>query len=378
MKKAVLILTTALALCCVPALAQETITLGVSTPITGPVAFGSMQERRGLELAQKEINEAGGVLGKQIELVYEDNQCNPSVSVTATTKLLEQGVPAVLGAQCSSAVLAAMPLFLEAEVPLVSGIATNPSISELSGVGGNPWIFRLNPSDRELSFANARYLSSLGTIDKVAIVAENTDYGHGGAEAFQKAAEASGLEVVSTDFHELGVPDFTTIIARLRNNGAQAVAVYQAPADNVNFAGQALAQGLEAVMTGKINFDGDTVAELIDQGGYKGASTAYPYSPDVDTPANKAFNEKVTAEYGEEATYETFAGYEALKVLAAAIERAGRTDSAAIRDALEETSYDSMMGGTVEFDDHNQAHNNAVVVAIEDGERVIKNVFPTN
>src|SRR5690606_15261325 len=136
-------------------------------------------------------------------------------------------------------------LFQRAEVPLVSSIATNPKISELSGVGGNPWVFRLNPSDRELAVANVNYLASLGTIQKVAIVAESTDYGRGGADAFAEAAKQKGLEVVSTDFHQLAAPDFTTIIARLLNNGAQAVAVYQAHADNANFARQAHAQGLK-------------------------------------------------------------------------------------------------------------------------------------
>ena len=377
MKIAVSILGVAVAMSILPANAQIKLKIGVSTPITGPVAFGSLQERRGLDLALDEINKQGGVLGRQIELVYEDNQCNPSVSVTVTNKLIEQGVPAVLGAQCSSAVLAAMPVFQKASIPLVSSIATNPKISEQAGVGGNPWIFRLNPSDRELSVANTKYLKSLGNIQKVAIVAESTDYGRGGADAFAASAKADGLEVVSTDFHALGAPDFTTIITKLRSNGAQAIAIYQAPADNVNFARQVLAQGLKAIMTGKINFDGDVVADLIKQGAYGGANTAYPYSPAVDTPANKAFVAKVTAAYKEVSTYETFAGYEALHVLAEAIKRAGSAEPAAIREALTKTSYRSMMGATVKFDDHNQAHNNAVVVAIEGGKVVVKSVFPT-
>ena len=163
MKIAVSILGVAVAMSILPANAQNKIKIGVSTPITGPVAFGSLQERRGLDLALDEINKQGGVLGRQIELVYEDNQCNPSVSVTVTNKLIEQGVPAVLGAQCSSAVLAAMPVFQKASIPLVSSIATNPKISEQSGVGGNPWIFRLNPSDRELSVANTKYLKAWAT-----------------------------------------------------------------------------------------------------------------------------------------------------------------------------------------------------------------------
>lgn len=361
-----------------PILAAETIKIGVSMPTTGAVAYGALQERHGLELALKELNASGGVLGRQIELVFEDNQCNPSVAVTVTNKLFEAQVPAVIGAQCSSAVLATMPLFQKAGIPLVSGIATSPAISERAGVGGNPWVFRLNPSDRELAVANAKYLKSLGTVQKVAILAESTDYGRGGADAFSAAAKNIGLEVVSTDIYAIGSPDFTTIITRLRRTGAQAVIVYQAPADNINFAQQALSQGLKIFMSGKIGFEGKAVEQLIEAGAYAGASTAYPYSPSIDTPVNREFALKVAKAYdGSKPTYETFAGYEELYVLAAAIKRAGSIEPKAIRDALVTTSYMSMIGGTVEFDDHNQAHNSAAVLVIDGTKVVVKDVFPT-
>ena len=357
--------------------AQEEILIGVSTPVTGPVAYGSEHELRGVKLAVEEINANGGVLGKPIKLSIEDNQCNPSVSVTATTKLIDQGVVAVLGAQCSSAVLAAMPVFMKAEVPLVSGIATNPAISEKSGVGGNPWIFRLNPSDKELAAANINYLASLGTIDKVAVVAESTDYGRGGATAFSDAATKKGIEVVSVDYHQPGVPDFTTILTRLRNNGVQAIALYHSKADTANFVRQGQAQGLNAILTGKLSFGGETTEKLLASGAFDQALTGFPYSPEIDTPANNAFVEKITAKYGETAQYESFAGYEATYVLAEAIERAGTTDSSAIRDALTETSYQSVMGGTIEFDDHNQAHNNAVISRVDGDTVKVVDVFAT-
>ncbi|MDW6023291.1 ABC transporter substrate-binding protein [Mesorhizobium sp. BAC0120] len=359
------------------AYSQETIQIGASMPITGPVANGALQEKRGLELALEEINAAGGVLGKPLEILYEDNQCNPSVAVTVTNKLLEAGVPVVLGQQCSSAVLATMSLFQRAEVPLVSAIATNPKISELSGAGGNPWVFRLNPSDRELAIANVNYLVSMGGIEKIAIVAESTDYGRGGADAFAAAAKEKGLQIVSTDFHPLGAPDFTTIIARLQNNGAQAVAFYQAHADNANFAKQAHSMGLKAIMTGKLSLDGDTFEALIKQGAYDNAVTVFPYSPAVNTPENKDFVERIQAKFHETASYEAFAGYESLYVVAQAIERAGSADPKSIRDALEKTSYKSMIGVTVNFDDHNQAHNNAVIITIKDHVLCVKDVFPT-
>lgn len=357
--------------------AAQDITIGLSSPLTGPVAYGALQERRGVELALGEINEAGGVLGRKLKLAIEDNQCNPSVSVTVATKLIESGVPAVLGCQCSSAVLAAMPVFQKGQTPLLSSIATNPAISEKSGVGGNPWIFRLNPSDLELAVANVNYLASLGSVRNVAIVAESTDYGRGGASAFQAAADGKGLKIVSTDFHQIGTPDFTTILTRLRSNGTQAVALYHSHADTANFVRQAQAQGVSALLTGKMTFSGAAAEALVASGAFEGAVTAYPYSALVETEKNRAFVKKVLAAYNEAPTYETFAGYEAMLVLADAIKRAGKAEPGAIRDALVHTKFESMMGGSVEFDDHNQAHNNAAIVAVEEQTVKIKNVFPT-
>lgn len=365
MKYKSLLLGFAMSLMVGSAYAEDAIKVGVSTPITGPVAFGSLHERRGVELAVDEINAAGGVLGKKIELIFEDNQCNPSVSVTAANKLIEQDVVAVLGAQCSSAVLAAMPVFKKAKVPLVSAIATNPTISQKSGVGGNPWIFRLNPSDMELAAANVKYLASQGDIKKIAIIAESTDYGRGGADAFKNAAEANGLEIVSTDFHPIGSADFTTILTRLGRSDAQAIALYHSVADRANFVKQKQAQGVDAILTGKLSFGGEAMETLLAAGAFDQAVTGFPYSPKIDTAENRAFADKLLAKYDETAQYESFAGYEATYVLAEAIERAGSTDSAAIRDALTKTSYKSMMGGMIEFDDHNQAHNNAVVSRVD-------------
>lgn len=358
-------------------LADEPIKIGVSMPITGPVAFGALQERHGLEIAVKEINDAGGVLGRKIELSFEDNQCNPSASVAVINKLISENVPAIIGAQCSSAVLAAMPVIEKAEIPMVSGIATSPAITEKAGVGGNPWIFRTNPSDRELAVTNVKYLKSLGDIQKVAVLAESTDYGRGGAEAFSAAAKANGLDVVSVDYYPIGNPDFTTMITRLRSSGAQALAVYQAPADRVNFVRQAFSQGFNIPLTGKIGFDGD-MAKLIQAGALEASSSAYPYSPEIDTPANKNFVEKIIKAYGDKPSYETFAGYEELNVLAAAITAAGKVDPKAIREALTKVNYYSMIGGIVAFDDHNQAHNNAAVLVVKSGKVIVINVFPTN
>src|SRR6476646_5895293 len=133
---------------CATGARAESILIGFSAPDTGPAAAAAMWQRWGVEIARDEINNAGGVLGKQIEIVSYDNRCNPS-----------------------------------------EGVATSPKITELSGVGGNEWTFRINPSDQDMMVALGRYLKGETKIKRVAVVGEDTDFGRGGAGAFAEVTK---------------------------------------------------------------------------------------------------------------------------------------------------------------------------------------------
>ena len=120
-----------------PALAQP-IVIGVSTPQTGVAAVASEWEMWGVNLAVEEINAAGGLLGgRKLELMVLDNKCNPSEAVNVANKLVEAKVVAIEGSHCSSAHLASMKIIADAKIPMITGIASNPQITALSGVGGN-------------------------------------------------------------------------------------------------------------------------------------------------------------------------------------------------------------------------------------------------
>ncbi|MEQ8827415.1 MAG: ABC transporter substrate-binding protein, partial [Parvibaculum sp.] len=127
--------------------AADPIRVGVSSPYSGPAAGPAEREKWGIDLAVKEINEKGGLLGRPVEIVPADNRCNPSEAANAANKLVSEGVVAILGAHCSSATLASMPIIEKAGIPILTGVSSSPKITELSGVGGNKWTFRLNPSD---------------------------------------------------------------------------------------------------------------------------------------------------------------------------------------------------------------------------------------
>src|SRR5882757_11191450 len=154
-----------------PARAQS-IVIGVSTPSTGPAAVASEWERWGIELAVEEINGAGGLLGRKIEVMVLDNKCNPSEGVNVANKLVEAKVVAIEGAHCSSAHLASMKIIADAKIPMITGIASNPQITDLAGPGRNEYSFRISPSDSAMMDALGIYLGAKKLFKTVAIIGE--------------------------------------------------------------------------------------------------------------------------------------------------------------------------------------------------------------
>ena len=205
-----------------PALSQDVV-IGLSSPMTGPAATAAEWEKWGVDLAVEEINAAGGVLGRKIAVMQLDNKCNPSESVNVANKLVEAKVVAIVGSHCSSAHLAAMPIIKDAKIPMITGVASNPQITTLSGVGGNEWAFRINPSDSDMMNALGAYLGAKKPFKTVAIVAEDTDFGRGGADAFKQVAEKAGVTIVSTDFVPQNAPDYTSILTRLQQKRPDAM-----------------------------------------------------------------------------------------------------------------------------------------------------------
>ena len=158
----------------------DPIIFGMATPLSGPLTFNGTQEENGAKLAVAQLNAKGGVLGRQISLTVQDDACNPTDAVTAGNKLIDQHPSVIFGFHCSSATLAGMSLIQQAQIPLINSISTNPGIAGGSGVGGNKWVFTLTPTDATFATALVRFFK-LQKVHSIAIVAENTDYGRGGA-----------------------------------------------------------------------------------------------------------------------------------------------------------------------------------------------------
>jgi len=352
------------------AAAEEPIRIGASEPMTGTAAVFGEQAKWGIELALSEINAAGGVLGRKLELVVEDNRCNPAEAAKAVTKLIDENkVVTVIGALCSSATLATMPLIARAQIPLVVTNSTAASIAQLSGIGGNPWVFKTNPADDTMAQALVEHLKKEG-VKTLAYMAEDTDYGRGGVQGFAEAAAKAGIKSLPPEVFPQGTPDFSVLLAKIEAQKPDRIVGYFLRGDNDNIMRQVEAMQLKIPFTGRIDLHSAAMAmspEYLKAGGLDHTTAINPYQPDWDDPKNLAFVEKFKKATGHAPLQMGLYEYEATYVLVEAIKRAGSTDPKALQAALKLTKYPSILGATIEFDDHNCAHNNALIQSIEGG-----------
>jgi branched-chain amino acid transport system substrate-binding protein len=342
---------------------QGPIVIGVSTPKTGPLATASEWEMWGVDLALEEINAAGGLLGRKVEIMVLDNKCNPSEGVNVANKLVEAKVVAIEGAHCSSPHLATMKIIADAKIPMVTGIASNPQITELAGPGRNEYAFRISPGDAAMMEALGSYLGGKKLFKTVAIVSEDTDFGRGGADAFKAVAGKAGIEIVSSDFHAQGTPDFTSILTRLQQRRPDGIATFQTSTDSINFLRQAMQVGLKMPYTGRIELGGRN-QPIIEAGGMEKSISAWTYNAEIDAPQNKAFVEKIEARHKSKPYLQTWGGYDAMRVIFEAIKVAGSTDGPKVKDAIKNLKFTNIMGKAVVFDDHNSAGQYVVLQSV--------------
>jgi branched-chain amino acid transport system substrate-binding protein len=354
----------ALVFAATPAAAQS-IQIGLSTPVTGPAAVASEWERWGVDLALEEINTGGGLLGRKVEVITHDNKCNPAEGVNVANRLVEARVVAIIGSHCSSVHLAVMPIIKQAKIPMITGIASNPQITELAGVGGNDWAFRISPSDQTMMNALGKFLGARKLFKTVAIVGEDTDFGRGGADAFKAVAEKAGVTIVSTDFHPQNTPDYTSILTRLQQRRPDAVAIFQIGGDSINFLRSAMQFGVQIPYTGRIELGGRNL-QIIEAGGMEGSVGAWTYSAEIDSAENKAFVAKIKARHNSTPYLQTWGSYDSFRIIAQAIRDAGSTDTTAVRDAIKRMKFTTVFGKEVTFDDHNQAGRYVLIQTVKD------------
>src|SRR4029077_14760024 len=196
--------------------AQAPVRIGVIEPLSGPVAAPGNYIPLGAEIARDWLNAKGGVLGRKVELVIEDNKSDPKEAATAAEKLIVRDkVPVIMGAWGSSMTLAAMPKLEEYGVPMVVETSSAATITKR----GNPWVFRISPPSEMEALGLEKYLKEFG-IKQADFLAVNTDWGRGSVTAFGDILKKSGASVGAVEFMDQAATDMNAQITKVKAGSA--------------------------------------------------------------------------------------------------------------------------------------------------------------
>lgn len=356
--------------------ADGTIKLGLVAPMSGPNARYGAFSMHGAELAVKDINDAGGVNGMKIELLNADSQGTPVEGVSAARRLIDQdGVDFIIGDVSSSVTLAIQPVAEDAEVLLLNAASSNPKITYQAGVGGFKWTYRNYPTDENRALIVAKYAAEQRGFTKFAVLSVDSDYGRSAITFTKKYLPDFKGEILSEDYYKEGEVDFRSVLAKIRDNGAQAIIMYGLADTTPIVARQMVELGIAGKVTliGNGEFNTEKTIKSAPSA-LEGAVEAAAWLPQFDSPESKAFVEKFTATYNEAPNNHAYVHWDTVNLLAAAIKQAGSADKVKVRDALSKIKYKSPVG-EVTFDDHNQARLPMILLQIENGKPSIKGAY---
>jgi branched-chain amino acid transport system substrate-binding protein len=316
--------------------AQDTIKIGVTQPLTGAFAASGNYVTQGARIAEEQINKAGGVLGKQIQLIVEDNKSNPTEAVATAEKLIVRDkVPVIMGAWSSTLTLAVMPKLEEYEVPMVVETSSSGKIT----TAGNPYIFRVSPTSEMEAKAFQPLIAKLG-IKKADFLNTNNDFGIGSANEFSKMLKANGVQIGVMETMDPKAVDFSAQLTRIKASGGDALFVTTAVEQNTLILKQAKDQQLthKIITTGGSNSP-DQLAEQAGDAANGSFHTVFfpPWFPEVTKypeVSKRYMDEWKKRGHAVGGLTEGFRGYDGIFTIAEAIKVAGKADPKAIKDAL--------------------------------------------
>ena len=345
------------------------ILVGEYGSLTGSEATFGQSTHNAIMMAVDEVNAAGGVNGRKIKVITEDDQSKAEEAANAVTKLISQNnVVAVLGEVASSNSLAAAPICESNKVPMISPSSTNPAVTEKG-----QYIFRMCFLDSYQGESMAKYLTQQLGIKTAAILIDvKSDYSTGLAGFFEKAFVANGGRITGKQSYAKGDNDFKSQLTTLRGGNPQILYVPGYYNDIGQIAIQARDLGMQQPLVGG---DGWESPKLLEIGGkaLEGCFYSNHYFPGDPSPAVRDFVTKYKERYGQTPDALAALGYDAAKVLADAMKRAGKIEGPAIRDAIAQTKNLSGVTGSITLGpDRNPVGKKLVIVGVQNGQMVLK------
>jgi branched-chain amino acid transport system substrate-binding protein len=345
--------------------AAEPLKIGMVAPLTGPAAESGRYQTQGAKLAAEEVNKAGGVLGRAIELVIEDDQTtNPGI-VLAFSKLAgDKDIPAFIGSVRSTQVHAMAPDIQRLGKPVMIG-GTDPQLTHM----GNPWLFRFRPNDSYSARVIADYgVNTLGK-KKWAIVYSTDAFGTNGMKNLVENLKGMGIEPALVQGYTNNSQDFTPVVLALKQSGADVMNTYMTFETDVGiFARQLRQLGVNNLWVGSPSIATTTALKLAGSA-LSGSYAVADFNRDSSSTA-KEFAAKYEATY--KSTPDLFSAwpYDAVHVLAFAINNAKSLDAQRIREALLSVKDYPGAEGLYNFDQNGDGLHGYNVVRNDNGKIV--------
>ena len=352
--------------------AQDVIKIANIVELSGTGATSGTNFRNGVELAVKEINAAGGILGKKIQTTTADTTTNPGVAKGLTQKAIDDGVFAIFGPVFSGSIMVSMAESQKAQVPNFTGGEAASITAQ-----GNPYVFRTSFGQATSVPKVARYITTKAKT--LAVVYVNNDFGKGGRDAITRLLEGSGTKIVADISTEAGQVDFSAPVLRAKQSNADAVFVYVNEEEAARALRELRKQGWTKPIIGETVLTSQKVIELAGDAA-NGAVAHVGLTVDAPIPEMLKFKAKFYQDYKTISDHNGVKGYTGVYVLKAAIEKVGKLDRVAVAQAMKGLTISAAKHPgvilDVAFDDKGDLDRESFMVEVKGGKGEVVATLP--
>ena len=342
--------------------------------LSGTGATAGTNFDNGVKLAVKEINAAGGILGRKIEYTTMDTQSAPQTAKALAQKAVDQGAYVVMGPVFSGSIIVSMAETRRAEIPNFTG----GEAAEITQ-RGNPYVFRTSFTQSTAMPKLARYIKDTVKARSVAMVWVNNDFGKGGRDEMAKALEAQGIKVAADISTDPGQVDFSAAVLKAKQSNADAVFVYTNEEESARALRELKKQGYDKPIIGETTLTGQKVIELAGDAA-NGAVAHVGLTVDAPQPEIKAFDQKFQREYKYKSDHNGMKGYSGMYVVKAITEKIGKFDgkafAAALHGATIKVKDDPGVLLDVHFDANGDLDRESFLVKVVNGKQVVIETLP--
>ena len=340
----------------------DSVKIGINVPLTGFAAADGKSALNGAKLAVKQANQAGGINGKMIELVIYDDQASPKQAVPISNKLIEKDkVVAAISGSYSGATRAAAGVFQSAEIPYISAYAVHPEITK----AGN-YVFRTSFMGEVQGRAGAKLIGATLQRKRVVLITLKNDFGKSLAAGFKEAAGQFNLQIVNEYEYSIKDRQFGPIVAKVKADAPEAIYATGYFFTAGPLVSQLRAAGITVPVIGQEGYDSEQFIKIAGKAS-EGTIITTSLDRDSNSSETRSFISEFEAMAGHKVDMVAASGHTAMKVLVAAMKKAGTTSPSAIRNAIAQTNLVASTG-SISFNDLGEVQKNVQVQVVRDGD----------